>query len=276
MSSPRTSIEWNCAEFIRLKLLTSSAFVGQDIRHWDKKSTVAVAEAVVLRADKGEHQLEGVQGWHVVVTVLFASLTLSDNEADKVANVIGETIYREDPTFSPTLPLVYFLSVESDSSTTRTDTRKLRKRVMTVPMIAKLVDILDVTNAAKLALTVPITTVVSISDSFVISGAGSDVNGLWLPNGLVQGKMSYARALGHTGDDDADVIYWDLDNLCWSISTFAGGSPYRSFDAVEFPWQVDTWEDWQAGILPFPTTVYPAVQQLTVSGASNEAHWTIL
>lgn len=137
------SIEWNCEDLILKKLQAEASFAGQDIRHWDG-SAKAIIEAIIIRAEKGEKQLEGNHCWEVKVSVLFASGKLTADQADAVAMTIGQTIYKVDSVFNATihtiLPDLDFLSIEPETATMREDTKKLRKRTMVVPMLAKLIN----------------------------------------------------------------------------------------------------------------------------------------
>src|SRR6267143_1323784 len=134
------SIEWNCEEILLLKLKTSDVLAAWDIRHHETDPVDrALTDTIILKAEKGERQLEGVQGWTVLVDITFASGVRHADELDGIAQAIGEQVYLNDPGFAPGLADLEFLSIEPDSSTIRTDTKKLRRRVVKIPMIARLI-----------------------------------------------------------------------------------------------------------------------------------------
>lgn len=131
------SLEWNCEELIMAKMMADPRFSDQIFRHHEDDRAAEI-DVFIFKATKGENQLEGAKGYAVRVAVTFASGTLSPDASDQLANAVSEAVYSPDP-FVSNLPDLVFAHLEPDGDTQRMDTKKLRKRVVTFPLIAKTV-----------------------------------------------------------------------------------------------------------------------------------------
>lgn len=132
------SVEWNVEELLIQKMQTSGALAGTDFRHHETAIAGAVG-TIIVKAIKGERQLDGVKGWAVDGYVTFVSDKLTPSESDAIAAAIGEVVYLDDPGFLPVVPDLAFISIEPNSETSREDTKKLRRRVVKFPTIAALI-----------------------------------------------------------------------------------------------------------------------------------------
>jgi hypothetical protein len=122
----------------------------------------------------------------------------------------------------------------------------------------------SLTNAQKLSLS-PSTSVgtqVSVTDGFVVSGAGADVNYFWFKNGTNNSKPVYTTVNG-------GVLQWAnlLDHWEWYDTTISDVN-YVSYDAVAFPWLVTTWSV-DVGPTPVPILTHPAIQTLTAPSTAQ-------
>lgn len=120
----------------------------------------------------------------------------------------------------------------------------------------------SLTNAQKLALdpvTTPIGKQVSVTDGFVVSGAGTtSFNDFYFASGTSGGRTRYEPlSYGSTGNE----CLWNGASS-WILSSF-----YYS-DNVAEPW-LGTWTKDSDGDPPVPTLTHPAIQQLTAPSTAQ-------
>ncbi len=120
-----------------LQLLAGEpGLAGIPRRHHDDKQPAA-EETIVAQAVIGQRMLDGVRANQVEVRVSFGTAKFPAAMADQVATLIQDSIH--NPRVQPKVPELEFLSIESEgSSITTEDGKKLRKRKVVVPVLAKL------------------------------------------------------------------------------------------------------------------------------------------
>ena len=137
MAAPENSYEWNAERLTLAKLRTDSRLDTFEIRPHEEVSPSTI-DTIIIRAVKGEVNLEGPGGYMVNVYVTFQTALLTPAAADTLALAISEAMYRNDPDFTPELPDILFASLEKETETVRADTKKLRKRTVSFPYIMAL------------------------------------------------------------------------------------------------------------------------------------------
>lgn len=135
MPAPTSSLEWNCEEAVRLLLEADERLEDLEFRHFDNDSAGAL-DVVVLKGEKGAERLDGVKGADVIVKAEYATATKTPTELDEISAALGTAVYAAAGDVSD-LPFE-FLSIEPETSMAREDGKKVRKRTVSFPMIAKL------------------------------------------------------------------------------------------------------------------------------------------
>lgn len=136
------SLEYNCEALLMLLLApeqaTGHALSGITFRHHEATGSAAL-DTVVFKAEAGEHQLEGLQCREVKVSLTYGSQSATPEQADAIAAAMVESIYENGdwPDLS-SFDDLEFASIEPGSDTRREDADKIRKRIVTIPMLAKI------------------------------------------------------------------------------------------------------------------------------------------
>lgn len=132
------SIEWNAEELVMRRLSSDERLEDFNFVHHDGYDPADV-NAITVKATKGEVNLEGAGGYHLLVDVTFQTGDLEAAAADELALAISEVMYSPPgPGYDPDLPDILFASLEKETTTTRRDTAKFRKRTVSFPWIMAL------------------------------------------------------------------------------------------------------------------------------------------
>lgn len=121
--------------------------------------------------------------------------------------------------------------------------------------------VLGLTNAEKLELPIdtPVGTQVRVMDGFILSGAGP--NGLWVQDGTMNGRPTYASA-----EPSGSIFYWDM--VRWVLTVENDGGITQAADgSEEYPW-LASWSSINLQEHP--------IQELQSQPPSDEANWLIV
>jgi|SoiMethySBSTD1v2_1073268.scaffolds.fasta_scaffold133403_5 hypothetical protein len=136
MANNRHSLAWNVEDCILQLLAGEPGLSGIKRRHHDDKQPAAV-ETIVAEAVIGQRMLDGVRANAVEVRVSFGTARFPAAMADQVATLIQDSVH--NPRIQPKVPELEFLSIESEGSgITSEDGKKVRKRKVVIPVLAKL------------------------------------------------------------------------------------------------------------------------------------------
>lgn len=137
------SLEKACEDFFVLLLRANSRLSGKTVVHFEEESE-APTKGIVVQAKQGAHVLVATGGYEVEVTIEYrAPGKTSKAENDQATAAIHEIVY--DSTLSPTVRRqmaidagLSDLLIKDESTGDRQNTSDLRKRVITIPLQAKL------------------------------------------------------------------------------------------------------------------------------------------
>jgi hypothetical protein len=113
---------------------------GVPINHFESND-VAVEPAAVVQAIQKGHRLDGPRGFDVETTFLYRSTTATPEETSKVSGAIRKSIYDAHPGMTSTESAFgYFLILDEEMNADRTMAKDLKKRLVTVSLIARIED----------------------------------------------------------------------------------------------------------------------------------------
>jgi hypothetical protein len=139
------SLEYSLESFFIALLKADPRTAGKDVVHFDEEAK-AKPLALVVRAQQGAKNLAGPGGYELETTIEFRSpIKTSRAENDSVAALLQSAIYDSTISISDKTAMVVaaglsptaFL-IKDESTGDRQNTSDLRKRVVTLPCIAKL------------------------------------------------------------------------------------------------------------------------------------------
>lgn len=135
----KNSLENTCEQYFVELFKTDSRLKNRKMAHSDTDQK-ASADGIIIEAVQGEPEINGIAGFNVDVTCTYrANGAVKPGQGDTVALAMNETIMdannRKTTAQSKFAPLI--IMVERMTSE-RPDSANLRKRVLKVPVIAKL------------------------------------------------------------------------------------------------------------------------------------------
>lgn len=130
------SLEWNCEEAVRILLVAVAALSGLTFRHYDTDAASAL-DIVILKAEKGAERLDGIGGSDVTVEVIYASGTKTAADLDTIAAALESGLYSSTGNIAA-LPFDFLCLEQTGTSLKRDDGKKVHKRTLSFPFIAKL------------------------------------------------------------------------------------------------------------------------------------------
>ena len=139
------SLEFSLEAFFIALLKADNRTAGKDVVHFDEADK-AKPLALIVRAQQGAKNLAGPGGYELEVMIEYRSpLKTSKAENDAVAALLQSAIYDSSVTVAAKTAMVVaaglspaaFL-IKDESTGDRQNTNDLRKRVVTLPCIAKL------------------------------------------------------------------------------------------------------------------------------------------
>jgi len=130
----KNSIEWLAEEYFLQVFTASNALVGIAMRHHDDQQD-AEENSIVIEGIQEEKQLEGPNGYRVSVEIEYRSkLNEAKERTDNIANSIRSAVQSPSPvSMLSQLSDLYIL--DEDITGSRNDSKQLRKRQFTVPVI---------------------------------------------------------------------------------------------------------------------------------------------
>lgn len=137
------SLEKSCEDFFIALLKADPRLSGKAIVHFEEESK-APTKGIVVQAKQGAHTLAATGGYELELSIEYRSSgKTSKAENDQTAAAIHEIIY--DSTINPATRRqiavdagLADLLIKDESTGDRQNTSDLRKRVVTIPLQAKL------------------------------------------------------------------------------------------------------------------------------------------
>lgn len=138
------SLEFSVEDFFIRLLKADSRLSGKPIIHFDEEEK-APTKAIVIRAQQGEHNLAGPGGYNAEVTLEFrAPGKTSKAENGLIAAAINQVVYERTVVNQAGLEVMRaaagldFIVIKDESTGDRQNTADLRKRMIALPVQAKL------------------------------------------------------------------------------------------------------------------------------------------
>jgi hypothetical protein len=110
------------------------------VNHFEKDDK-AVEPAIVVQALQKSHRLDGPRGFDVEATFLFRSTIATAEETSNVSGALRKSIYNaRGGMTSAESAFGYLLILDEDMNAERTMAKDLKKRLVTVALIARIED----------------------------------------------------------------------------------------------------------------------------------------
>lgn len=137
------SLEKACEDFFKALFAADSRSAGKDLENFDEDS-IAKTNAIVFQAKQGEKNRAGFGGYMVEMVIDYKSpIGTSKAERDQGSALIHQVVYDSTLTLvaraaMATAAGLSDLIIKDEATGDRQNTSDLRKKTVTLPLIAKL------------------------------------------------------------------------------------------------------------------------------------------